>query len=105
MIIIIKLSFKSTPTCFIIQFRCTTVGRKIKGKWVLPSRQPNNTKASRFPPRSDRLDGQSASMVGATPNRASSFHNNPFYAKIPTHAEAQFEFLSPQKWKQLSEKK
>jgi len=46
-----------------------------------------------FPPRSEHLDGRN-------PQRPEQHQTEHL-----THAEAQFEFLSPQKWKQLSEKK
>ncbi|QCE11140.1 hypothetical protein DEO72_LG10g2373 [Vigna unguiculata] len=48
-----------------IQFRCTVVGRKIKGKRVLPPRQSSGTKASTFAPRPEHLNSRSASTAGA----------------------------------------
>ena len=65
----------------------------MKRKRVLPPRQPSSTKASGSP------HGQSTSTAGILNGQSSTKQST------LTHAEAQFEFLSPQKWKQLSENK
>ncbi|QCE03415.1 hypothetical protein DEO72_LG8g1439 [Vigna unguiculata] len=52
----------------------------------------------RAPPRPEHLNGRSSTK------QSTLLPQQPFLRRTPTHVEAQFEFLSPQKWKQLSEK-